>query len=345
MKELYPPIEPYAVHALDVGGGHGVYVEECGNPAGIPVVFLHGGPGGGCKVYQRSFFDPAKYRAILFDQRGCGRSKPYGLLDHNTTQHLLADIELIRQRLGVEKWLLFGGSWGSALALLYAQRYPHRVSGIVSRGTFLARQMDLDWYLKDGVNRIYPERWAELLDALHGVSHGVLHPPKKSPLTPLLQRGGSRVIDDGAYGDLTDIFHKILHGEDELAQRRAARAWSAWGGQVALGDEFRPSDLDAHVPASVLHQARIEVHYGLHRYFIEENQILRDCRLIPKMPVILVHGRRDLVCPLESAFTLQKHLPFAELRILPQAGHIASDREMTAALVEAADGLAGRLGA
>jgi len=315
MKELYPPIEPYAVHLLDVGDGHSVYVEECGNPAGIPAVFLHGGPGGGCKIYQRSFFDPTKYRAVLFDQRGCGRSKPCGRLRHNDTQHLLADMELIRKRLGIEKWLLFGGSWGSALALLYAQKYPHRVSGIVSRGTFLARQADLDWYVKDGVNRIYPERWDELLDAVHG-------------------RPGE---------DLMAAFHRILLGEDELARRRAAKAWSAWGGQVALGDEFSPSDLEGHVPASVLHQARIELHYGFQRYFIEENQILRDCPLIPRVPVILVHGRRDLVCPLESAFTLQKHLPFAELRVLPNAGHVASNAEMTAALVEAADELAGRL--
>lgn len=315
MKELYPPIEPYAVHILDAGGGHSVYVEECGNPAGIPAVFLHGGPGGGCKIYQRSFFDPAKYRAILFDQRGCGRSKPYGLLEENTTAHLLADMELIRGRLGVDKWLLFGGSWGSALALLYAQKHPERVSGIVSRGTFLARQADLDWYIKDGVNRVYPERWAELLDALHGAGEG----------------------------DLIAAFHEILHGPDELARRRAARAWSMWGGQVALGEAFSPSDPEGHVPASVLHQARIELHYGFHRYFIEEGQILRDCPKIPKVPAILVHGRRDLVCPVESAFTLRKHLPFAELRILPNAGHIASDAEMASALVEAADEMAERL--
>jgi proline iminopeptidase len=315
MKELYPPIEPYAVHMLDVGGGHRVYVEECGNPQGIPAVFLHGGPGGGCKIYHRSFFDPAKYRAILFDQRGCGRSTPQGCLEDNTTPHLLADLEAIRKRLGVERWLLFAGSWGSTLALLYAQAHPRRVSGIVSRGTFLARQMDLDWYLKDGVNRVYPERWAELLEAVHA--------------------------EPGE--DLIAAFQRLLHGADELARRRAARAWSAWGGQVALGEAFDPAEVEGHVPAAVLQQARIELHYGFHRYFIEENQILRDCHLIPEVPVILVHGRRDWVCPVESAFTLQKHLPFAELRILPTAGHIASSEEMASALVEAADGLAGRL--
>jgi proline iminopeptidase len=324
MRELYPPVEPYAVHPLDVGGGHSVYVEECGNPAGIPAIFLHGGPGGGCKIYQRSFFDPTKYRAVLFDQRGCGRSKPHGLLEHNKTWDLLADMETIRERLGIEKWLLFGGSWGSALALLYAQQYPERVSGIVSRGTFLARQADLDWYIKDGVNRIYPERWAELQDTLHNSK----------------AQNGS-----GGAEDLIAAFHHILHGPDELAQRRAARAWSVWGGQVALGEDFTLSDPEGHVPAHVLHQARIELHYGFHRYFVEENQILRDCPLIPKVPVILIHGRRDLVCPVEAAYTLQKHLPFAELRVLPTAGHIASNPEMTSALVQAADDLAGRLSA
>lgn len=315
MTELYPPIEPYAVHHLDVGGGHTVYVEECGNPDGIPVVFLHGGPGGGCKIYQRSFFHPQKFRAILFDQRGAGRSKPFGRLEENTTAHLLADLEFIREYLGIDQWLLFGGSWGSTLALLYAQCHPNRFSGMVLRGSFLARRMDLDWYIKDGANRIYPERWAELVDALHGEDEQ----------------------------DLINAIYRILHGSDELAQRRVARAWSVWGGQVALGDEYTPSDPEGHVPASMLHQARIELHYGFHDYFIEENQVLRDCPLIPDKPTLLIHGRRDLVCPVESAFTLGKALPFAQLRILPGAGHIASSKEMAAALVEAADQMAERL--
>jgi len=315
MKELYPPIKPYAVHNLDVGGGHSVYVEECGNPEGIPVVFLHGGPGGGCKIYQRSFFHPEKYRAILLDQRGAGRSQPYGRLEENTTAHLLADMEAIRLQLGVDRWLLFGGSWGATLALLYAQAHPGRVSGMVLRGSFLARQKDLDWYLKEGANRIYPESWAELLDSLHGEEQG----------------------------DVIDAMQRILHGPDELAQRRVAKAWMVWGGRVALGEEYAPCDPEGHVPAHVLQQARIELHYGSNRYFIEENQVLRDCHLIPEMPVILIHGRRDLVCPVESAFTLSKAVPFAQLRILPEAGHVASGAEMSAALVEAADEMAERL--
>jgi proline iminopeptidase len=301
---------------LNVTGGHQLYVEECGNPSGIPLVFLHGGPGGGCKPYHRCFFNPAKYRAVLFDQRACGRSLPLGELAHNTTADLLEDMEAIRQHLGIDRWLLFAGSWGVTLALLYAQRQPQCVSGMVLRGTFLARQRDMDWYLRDGVNRIYPESWALLLDALP---------------------------EDSDPGNLIDVFQQTLHGADELAQRRAARAWAMWGGQVALGDAFTASVAESHVPAHVLQQARLEVHYGINRYFIDENQILRDCHLIPPMPLILLHGRRDLMCPLESAFSLRQALPFAELRVLPNAGHIASDPDMSLALLQAADEMAERL--
>lgn len=316
MNTLYPPLEPYAVHRLDVSGGHQLYVEECGNPAGIPVVFLHGGPGGGCKPYHRCFFNPQKYRAVLFDQRGCGRSLPLAELAHNTTGDLLDDLDAIREHLGIDRWLLFAGSWGVTLALLAAQRQPQSVSGMVLRGTFLARQKDMDWYLRDGVNRIYPESWAALLDALP---------------------------DDCDHANLLNVFQHMLHGDDELAQRRAARAWAMWGGQVALGDAFNPAEAESHVPAHVLQQARLEVHYGINRYFLDENQILRDCHLIPNMPLLLLHGRRDLMCPLESAFSVRQALPFAELRVLANAGHIASDPDMCAALLNAADEMAERL--
>ena len=315
MKVLYPPIKPYAVHVLKVDGGHSLYLEECGNPAGIPVVFLHGGPGSGCKTYHRSFFDPVKYRAILFDQRGAGRSTPHGELENNTTSRLLADMELIRTHLGIKSWLLFGGSWGATLALLYAEAYPDRVNGLVLRGTFLARQRDLDWYINDGVNRIYPERWHDLVSALHGETHG----------------------------DLIAAINTLLHGGDELAQRRIAKAWSAWGGQVALGDDFSPEEGEGHVHSTMLQQARIELHYGFYHYFIEENQILLNCRQLPEVPTILIHGRRDLVCPVESAYTLHRHLPYSELRILPKAGHIAGGPDMIDAMVSAADEMAVRL--
>jgi proline iminopeptidase len=317
MKEFYPHIEPYAVHTLDVGAGHQLYVEECGNAEGIPVVFLHGGPGSGCKGHHRCFFNPDKYRIVLLDQRGSGRSKPTGEVAGNTTADLLGDLEWIRQYLRIQKWCLFGGSWGAALALLYAQAHPARVSAMVLRGTFLARQEDLDWYVKTGANRIYPERFAELREAL---GH-----------------------QDGE--DLIAAAHAIMFGADELAQRRIARAWSVWGGQVALGGAFDPSEFDGHVPAAVVQQARIELHYAFHRYFIEENQIIRDSHLLPDVPIMLIHGRRDLVCPVESAVSLHDALTAAELKILPNAGHIASGADMIDALVDAADNIAESLSA
>lgn len=314
MKDLYTALEPYATHRLDVGGGHRLYVEEAGNPAGLPAVFLHGGPGSGCKPYHRCFFDPARYRAILFDQRGAGRSTPRGRLEANTTGDLLADIETIRTHLGVERWVLFGGSWGATLALLYAQWRPERVAGIVLRGTFLARRRDLDWYLGGGLERIYPERWEEFMATLHGA--------------------------EGE--DLIETIHGLLHGQDEVARRRVARAWIAWGGQAALGDAYSHAALEGHDYVDLLHQARIEAHYGFNRYFIDEDRILRDCHLIPEVPIVLLHGRRDLVCPVEAAHTLWKRLPGAELRILPTAGHIAGQPEMIDAMVRAADEMAER---
>lgn len=315
MKTLYPAIEPYAVHHFN-RDHHKIYVEECGNPQGLPVIYLHGGPGSGCKPHHRGFFDPGKYRAILADQRGAGRSTPHGDLRHNTTADLIRDLEYIRQHLKVERWLLFGGSWGATLALLYAQKHPAKVSGLVLRGSFLARRRDLDWFVgADGVRRIYPEGWAQFMDSL-----------------PEAERG-----------DPVAAIHQRLVGGDELARRRAARAWSLWGGQVVLGDEFDPGELHEHVSAEVLNQARIELHYAANRYFIEENAILDGCAKLAKIPAVIIHGRRDLVCPAESAYLLHRHLPHAELRILPKAGHIAGGEEMIDALVEAADAMARRL--
>lgn len=315
MKTLYPAIEPYAVHHFK-RDHHKIYVEECGNPQGLPVIYLHGGPGSGCKPHHRGFFDPEKYRAILVDQRGAGRSTPHGDLRHNTAADLIRDLEYIRQHLKVERWLLFGGSWGATLALLYAQKHPAKVSGLVLRGSFLARRRDLEWFVgADGVRRIYPEGWAQFMDSLPGAERG----------------------------DPVAAIHQRLVGGDELARRRAARAWSLWGGQVVLGDEFDPGELHEHVSAEVLNQARIELHYAVNRYFIEENAVLDGCAKLAKIPAVIIHGRRDLVCPAESAYLLHRHLPHAELRILPKAGHIAGGEEMIDALVEAADAMARRL--
>ena len=315
MRVLYPAIEPYSVHRFR-RGHHEIYVEECGNPKGFPVVFLHGGPGSGCKTYHRCFFDPEKYRTILFDQRGAGRSRPQGDLADNTTAHLIEDMEGIRRHLEITRWLLFGGSWGATLALLYAQQKAQNVAGLVLRGTFLARHRDVEWFIgAEGAPRIYPEGWERFLASL-----------------PLMERT-----------DVVQALYRRLIGKDELARRRAAREWALWGGQVTLGEGFDPGGLSEHVSAADVSQARVELHYAANRYFIDENVILDGCDRIPPVPVIIVHGRRDLVCPLESSWSLHRRLPDSEIRVLPQSGHIASGEEMIDALVRAADAMASRL--
>lgn len=315
MKSLYPEIEPYAAGLLK-RGKHQVYLEQCGNPQGLPVLFLHGGPGSGCKSYHRRFFDPEKYRILLLDQRGAGRSLPHGGLEDNTTADLVRDLEYIRQHLGLDTWALFGGSWGATLALLYAQKHPARVAGLVLRGTFLARRRDLDWFVgEEGVRRVYPDRWEHLLAGL-----------------PEAERG-----------DPVAALHRRLTGPDELARRRAARDWSLWSGQVVLGEDFAPDATSDPVSATTLQQARIELHYAVNRYFLEENAVLDGCAKLARIPAIILHGRRDLVCPVEAAHTLHRHLPRSELRILPRSGHVAGGEEMIGALVAAADDLAARL--
>lgn len=315
MKQLYPPIDPFAVHEFPVTDGHVLFVEECGNPLGLPVLFLHGGPGSGCKPHQRQFFDPRRYRVILVDQRGAGRSTPAGALEHNTTRHLLADLELLRHHLGVDRWLLFGGSWGATLALLYAQSHPQCVLGLVLRGSFLARERDLHWFLGGGLERIYPDEWERLRDALPA-------------------SGG---------GDLLRALYEGLLSGDPAVQQRVAAAWVRWGTIVTLGSDADPALLAAAPSADELRQAVIEAHYAVHRYFIAENQILGDCPRIAHLPISIIHGRRDLVCPVEAGYTLHRHLAGSEWRVLADAGHVAQGEEMIDALVTAADRMADRL--
>lgn len=314
MKTLYPALEPYATYYLEVDSVHRVYVEECGSRFGLPVIFLHGGPASGCKLQHRCFFNPDKYRIILFDQRGAGRSMPTGRLVDNTTQHLIDDMETIRRKLGVDRWILFGGSWGAALALLYAQKYPERVSGLVVRGVFLARQRDLDWLVGDGASRIYPEQWRRLCACI-----------------PKSERS-----------DLIEAMQRRLHGADELAQRRVAREWEAWGSQVSLGHEFARSDSSLPAP-DLVQQVRIEMHYAGNAYFLKENQIMEKCERIPDVPIIIIHGRFDLVCPIESAFSLHQKLPATKFEILPNSGHVARGEEMIDALVRATGEMAERV--
>jgi len=315
MKTLYPEIEPYQRFFLETGSQHAVYVELSGNPDGIPVVFLHGGPCSGTKPDHRRFFNPDLYNIILFDQRGCGQSLPFGELEQNITQDLIDDMERIRLQLGISRWLVFGGSWGGALALLYAQQHRQVVSGLVIRAVFLARSQDLAWFGGSGAGRIYPESWQALLDSL----------------------------PEGYDENFLEGLCAVLWGEDELAQRRATKAWMAWGAQVALGGWFRPERMDEHVTEQMLKQARMELHYARHHYFVTENQILEQCHLLQEIPAVIIHGRQDFLCPMEAGMRLHRALPNADYVVLPNAGHIAQGEEMIDALVSATDRFARQL--
>jgi proline iminopeptidase len=309
MKILYPEISPYSTFFLETGSKHSVYVEQSGNPGGFPVIFLHGGPCSGTKPDHRRFFNPEHYRIILFDQRGCGLSLPFGELEKNTTQDLIDDMERIRQYLRIDQWLVFGGSWGAALGLLYAQQHQDKVVGMIIRAVFLVRQQDLDWFAKDGLNRIYPEQWQRLVESI-----------------PELGRV-----------NLVLGLCETLWGEDEVAKRRVAREWMAWGGQVALGNDYNPGAQSDHITEKMVKQVRMELHYARSHYFVKENQILDNCATLCNIPTIIIHGRQDLVCPIEAGMKLHQALPHADYVVLPNAGHIAQGLEMIAALVSATD--------
>lgn len=310
MKILYPEILPFHTFFLETGGIHRVYVERSGNPSGIPVIFLHGGPCSGTKPDHRRFFDPERYHIILMDQRGCGKSEPFGELQGNTAQDLIDDMERIRQQLRIEQWLLFGGSWGGALALLYAQQHPQRVLAMILRGVFLARQADMDWFLGNGVNRIYPQPWQDFLSSIPAM-----------PETSLMQG-----------------LHETVFGNDDAAARGAAKQWQAWSGQVALGNDFSFSD--EAVDDQALKQVQMEVHYAKHGYFIGENQILENCAVLQHIPTVIIHGQNDLTCPLEAGWHLHQAMPHAQYIVLPNAGHIAKGEDMIDALVSATDEMA-----
>ena len=312
---LYPEIEPFSVATLRAGE-HTIYFEQSGNVDGLPVVFLHGGPGSGCNVNHRRYFNPDYYRIIIFDQRGCHRSTPQGYVQDNTTQHLLNDINALRNELAIEKWLLFGGSWGATLALLYAEQYPDHVSGMILRGTFLARWQDLVWFVDPtaGVSRIFPDYWQTCLSAF-----------ERPTIT-----------------DLISALHARVFSDDLDVALPVARAWALWAGQVVTHNLNldAPYTLDDSDPIRLLNEVRIEAHYAKNRYFIAENKILEQLAQVPKVPLTLLHGRKDLTCPLESSWRVHQALPHSKLVIVADAGHLASEPAMVDALVTASDEMA-----
>ncbi|EOM76052.1 prolyl aminopeptidase [Rhodococcus rhodnii] len=314
LRTLYPAIEPYATGMLDVGDGQSLYWETSGDPDGKPVVFPHGGPGGATDPDQRRFFDPASYRIVLFDQRGCGRSVPHVAdgadLSVNTTPHLIADIETLREHLGVEHWQVFGGSWGSTLALAYAQAHRDRVTELVLRGIFLLRRSEIDWYYGGGAGHVFPEHWEQFL----------------API-PEAERGG----------DLVAAYHRLLHDDDPDVAAAAAVAWSTWEGATST---LLPSpDRVAHTaqPRFATAFARIENHYFVHGGFFEEGALLRGAPALAGVPGTIVQGRYDLVCPATSAWELHRAWPGSSLHIVDDAGHSASEPGIVDRLVSATD--------
>jgi len=315
MQGLYPEIEPTRQWRLAVDALHELHIEECGNPDGIPVLFLHGGPGAGCVSYHRRFFDPTIYRIILFDQRGAGQSTPHAELEGNTTQALVADIELIREELNIEQWLLFGGSWGSTLSLVYAQTHPQRVSGLILRGIFLCRPQDIHWFYQHGASRLFPEYWEQYL----------------AP------------VPESERGDMVSAYYRLLTSDDEPTRLEAARAWSLWEGHTISLLPCKETEQTFAAAKFALAMARIECHYFMNQSFLEDNQILNNVDKIADIPAIIVHGRYDVVCPVDQALALHAAWPQAELQVVANAGHAASEPAIIDALVSATRDMARRI--
>jgi proline iminopeptidase len=309
MRELYAPIEANRHGFLDVGDGHRLYYEECGNPAGKPVVFLHGGPGGGCTPNMRRFWNPDVYRIVLFDQRGSGRSTPHASLENNSTWDLVNDIEILRAALAIDRWQVFGGSWGSTLALAYAQTHSERVTEIVLRGIFMLRKKEIDWFYQYGASELFPDRWQHFL----------------APV-PKSERG-----------DMLNAYYRRLTSDDDEQRMAAARAWSTWEGSTStlLPDEAMAAEFGADDIAAAL--ARIECHYFVNNGFLSDNQLIDNIGRIRHIPGVIVQGRYDVVCPAVSAWELSRAWPEADLRIVADAGHSAFEPGNTHELIMATD--------
>lgn len=309
---LYPPIEPYRQQMLDMPGGHRVYVEQCGAPLGEPVLVLHGGPGGGCSPGMRRFFDPRHYRTVLFDQRGCGRSQPTASVENNTTWDLVADIERIRTDLGIDRWTVFGGSWGACLALIYAQTHPERVARLVLRGVFTMTRAELDWFYAGGAGRFWPDQW----------------------------RAFSHMVPEAERGDLIAAYHRRLFGEDEAEQVRFARAWAGWESALAVLEPGPARGIPGGQYARAF--SRLENHYFIHDGFLEtDGQILRDMDRIAGIPGHIVQGRYDMVCPPHTAHAIHEVWPASKLHMVPTAGHALSEPGISAQLLSIMDALRG----
>ncbi|HET6401024.1 MAG TPA: prolyl aminopeptidase [Candidatus Kapabacteria bacterium] len=309
MREFYPPIEPYNQGHLQVSDLHSIYFEESGNPKGQPAIFVHGGPGGGTEEKHRQYFDPKHYRIILFDQRGCGKSTPHAELRENTTWDLVSDMERIREHLGIERWLVFGGSWGSTLSIAYAETHPDRVTHLVLRGIFLLRKWEIDWLYQRGADAIFPDKWEHYI----------------APIPPQERE------------DILLAYHRRLTSEDRVVQRDAAIAWSSWEGSTsklyidpAMVEHYTEGDF-------AIAFARIENHYFVNNGFMEEGQLLREINRIRHIPTVIVQGRYDIVCPMRSAWDLHRVFPEAELLVSPASGHSAFEPENRSSLIEWTD--------
>lgn len=309
---LYPPIDPFDQRVLDVGDGHKVYVEQCGNPQGIPVIVLHGGPGGGCSPAMRRYFDPTVYRVVLFDQRGCGRSRPHASIEANTTWHLVADIETIRKTLEIDHFICFGGSWGATLALIYAIRHPERVRQLVLRGVFLMTQSELDWFYGGGAGAFFPELWNRFVNAI-----------------PVAERG-----------NLITAYHDRLFSGNLMEETRVGRIWANWENALASVHSEGPM---GESPAEYSRAfARLENHYFHNGGFLQEDGwILRERHRIRHIPTAIVQGRYDMICPPVTAHKLAQGWDACELHMVPLAGHALSEPGISAELVRVMDGLRG----
>lgn len=309
MRSLFPKISPYDHFMLDVGNGHQLYVEQCGNPNGIPLLFLHGGPGTGCNSEQRRYCDPELYRIILIDQRGTGRSLPAGCTDHNNTDYLVKDLELLRNHLSINQWVILGGSWGATLALLYGIAYPAAISAMILRGTFLATASEFDWlFSANGAAKFYPEYFDDFVELL-----------------------------DQSEIDIAKAYSKLINSRNEIVQTSALLNWSLWEQRIASFDSVNV-DAKAHQDKHLsLVRSRISNHFISQRCFVDDGAILQNCHRIEHIPITVIHGRFDMICPLQSAYKLVNKLPNAQLQIVPHAGHSGFDQGIVDALIHATE--------